>query len=446
MARVIGVWYNIFGIWNNTHFRRCRRMNRREFMVAAAGAAVAGAVRAEGAVGGEARSVQGRNRRPYQGVDWTSAIQIRGTTHVHCTKQADLDAVLKHVEFLTLSNYYPSAPWYPLSKMTENYWRVHHDFPVVVNGRRKDGPFDWNAIVGKWISELPAEMQRQYPFKEGGKLFGPLPEGVLEAPNAEHHAFLMENGRNHGHLHMNSPGSLFASGTFDQNQKNRFQTGTRGGYHFGSGEFWKTAVDRMIEGLIYPDGGGVTINHPSWSGYERGLLLRLLDYDPRVLGIEVLEAGVNSEAYWDWILATGRQCFGFFVPDHKIRPANGAFGVNVLVTEERTAHACLKAYREGNFYGAKRGLNELRFTRIAFEGTTVEAETDKPADFKVITANGVVKEAKGATSIKWEMEGRSGWCGPRESFHVFARVKASAVGGSGEELFSQPMMLVPGVC
>ena len=64
----------------------------------------------------------------------------------------------------------------------------------------------------------------------------------------------------------------------------------------------------------------------------------------------------------------------------------------------------------------------------------------------MITAKGVVKEAKDATSIKWTMEGRSGWCGPRESLHVFARVKASAVDGSGEELFSQPVMLVPGVC
>ena len=353
--------------------------------------------------------------------------------------------ILERIEFLTLSNYYPSAPWYPLSKMTENYWRVHHDFPVVVNGRRMEGPFDWNAIVGKWIGELPAEMQRQYPFKEGKKLFRRLPDGVLEAPNAEHHAFLMENGRNHGYLHMNSPGSLFASGTFDQNQKSRFQTGTRGGYHFGSGEFWKTAVDRMIAGLMFPDGGGVTINHPSWSGHGRSLVLKLLDYDPRVLGIEVLEAGVNSEAYWDWVLSTGRQCFGFFVPDHKIRPKNGVFGVNVLLVPERSAEACLRAYREGDFYGAKHGLGELGFTRIAFDGTTVEAETDRPANLEVITANGVVKETRNATSVKWTMEGRSGWCGPRENLHVFARIRATAADGCGEVLYSQPCLLVPDV-
>ena len=384
-----------------------------------------------------------RNRHPYRGIDWAAVHRIRGTTHVHCTNQADLDEILKRIEFLTLSNYYPSAPWYPLSKMTENYWRVHHDFPVMVNGKRVEGPFDWNRIVGKWIRELPPEMQKQYPFKEGKKLFRPLPEGVLEAPNAEHHAFLLENGRNHGHLHMNSPGSLFASGTFDQGQKNRFQTGTRGGCHFGSGEFWKTAIDRMTAGLMYPDGGGVTINHPVWSAYERSLILKLLDHDPRVLGMEVIEGGgVNGEAYWDWVLSTGRQCFGFFVPDHSIRQKSGTFGVNVLLTPERSVHACLKAYREGNFYGAKRGLNELNFTRIAFDGTTVEAETDKPARLTVITGCGTVKDVERATSVKWTMEGVYGWSGPRKNAHVYARVKAYALDGSGEELFSQPYMLV----
>ena len=117
--------------------------------------------------------------------------------------------------------------------------------------------------------------------------------------------------------------------------------------------------------------------------------------------------------------------------------------MNVLVTPERSVRACLKAYRDGNFYGAKRGLNELKFTRIAFSGTTVEAETDKPARIEVITGLGVVKRAEGATSIKWTVEGQYEWSGPRNDAHVFARVKAYATDGSGEEIFSQPYMLVP---
>ena len=420
-------------------------MTRREFF--GAGAAFAAASGVTGAVSPAVGATAGgaaapRNRHPYKGVDWASAHQIRGTTHVHCKTQEDLDVILRRIEFLTLSNYYPSAPWWPLSKMTENYYRLHHDFPVMVKGKRVEGPFDWNKIVGKWIKDLPPELQKEYPFKEGGKIFGPLPEGVLEAPNAEHHNFRLEDGRGHLRLHMNSPGSTFASGTFDQWQKRRFQTGERGGYNFGSGELWSTAIDRMIEGLIYPDGGGVTINHPAWSSYDRPFILKILDHDPRVLGMEVIEGGwKNAEAYWDWVLATGRQCFGFFVPDHNIRLKNGAFGVNVLVTPERSVHACLKAYRDGNFYGAKRGLNELKFTRIVFDGATVEAETDKPARFEVITGLGVVKREAKSTGVKWTMEGQYEWSGPRADAHVFARIKAYALDGSGEELFSQPYML-----
>ena len=338
---------------------------RKEFLAASAALAASGALGEHATPGGSQlvatatrKEVAPRNRHPYQGIDWSTAQQIRGTTHMHCKTQEDLDVILRRIEFLTLSNYYPSAPWYPLAKMTENYYRIHHDFPVTVAKKRVEGPFDWNKIVGQWIKELPQELQKEYPFREGGKIFKPLPEGILEAPNAEHHNFYYENGKRIPRLHMNSPGSMFASGTFDQWERRRFQTGVRGGYDFGSGELWSTAIDRMIEGLIYPDGGGVTINHPVWSSYYRPLILSILDHDPRVLGMEVIEGGHgNGEKYWDWVLATGRQCFGFFVPDHSIRRKDDSFGVNVLVTPERSVQACLKAYREGNFYGALRGLN-----------------------------------------------------------------------------------------
>ena len=39
------------------------------------------------------------------------------------------------------------------------------------------------------------------------------------------------------------------------------------------------------------------------------------------------------------------------------------------------------------------------------------------------------------------VEQESGYCGPRKGFHVFARIKAYALDGSGEVLFSQPYML-----
>ena len=429
-------------------------MKRREFLMSAAGVTFANAFadEAKPGCGGKAEckdkaeiiahDAPPRNRRPYSDVDWDKAIEVKSTTHVHCKTQAELELILKRgIEFLTLSNYYPSAPWWPLSKMTENYFRVHHDVPVMMNKKRVEGPFDWNEIVGKWVKELPAERQAEYPFKEGKPLFKPLPEGILEAPNAEHHNFYRDGGKGAGGLHMNAPGSAFASGTFDQWQKRMFQTGVRGGYNFGSGEHWKTAIDRMLAALIVPDGGGVTVNHPKWSAYDRKFMLEILDYDPRVLGIEVIEGGgSNSEHYWDWVLSTGRQCFGFFVPDHSINRKDKSFGVNVLLPHERTVEGCLKAYRKGNFYGAKRGLGELRFKRISFKGKTVEAETDRPAHISVITAMGPMKETKSGTSIKWTLPPPPSSGGPRERVHMFARVKACAIDGSGEQIFSQPYM------
>ena len=424
-------------------------MTRREFVGGAALAAVsAGATMAAGAAATEPAKPPAdkpRNRRPYAGLDWSKVIRVKTTSHGHCPTQWYLDQYLKRgFGLITMSNYYPSAPWWPASKMTKNYWRLHHDHPVMVNGKRVPGPFDWNKIIAPWKHMLSAaEAAKQpawaakYPFVEGEKIFKPLPPGVLEAPNAEHHSFLLEDGRHAASLHMCSPGSAFASGTFDAHNLSKTYSH---GYNYGSGEFWGTAVDRMIAGLIHPDGGGVTINHPSWTRLDRELMLKILDHDPRVLGIEVIEdSGHNSENYWDWALSTGRQCFGFFVPDWHVE--NKVFGVNVLCVREKTVHACLKAYREGNFYGALNGLDELAFTRIAFDAKsrTVTAATDKPARFEVITARGVVKEAKG-TEVSWTVEPDSPWKGSR--IHVFARVKAYSVDGSGEELFSQPFMLL----
>lgn len=86
-----------------------------------------------------------------------------------------------------------------------------------------------------------------------------------------------------------------------------------------------------FEKLHYPDGGGMTLNHPTGKLAD---YLPMLDFDPRVLGIEVwnqLTSGFGSSRgfyddtpgphlhfyeLWDQILRTGRRCWGFFVKDH----------------------------------------------------------------------------------------------------------------------------------
>lgn len=147
-----------------------------------------------------------------------------------------------------------------------------------------------------------------------------------------------------------------------------------------------------IEGLVYPDGGGITINHPAARGIES--YLEMLDFDGRVLGIEIWnergkygfgplrdEENMLYYRHWDAILATGRRCFGFFVKDH-----GGPRGRNVLVlptaagrSREEREHDALRAYRNGCFFGSLGAIavdeagkpcmpydySEFRFSRIA---------------------------------------------------------------------------------
>ena len=378
-----------------------------------------------------------RNRHPYRGLDWTKCRRIVTTTHGHCTNANMLAHYLRHgFGLMTMSNYYPSAPYVPAATMRENHYRVHHDHPVIKDGRIHTGPIDWNAIIGQWKDKLKPEFARQYPFKEGGLCFPNWPKGMLEAPNAEHHAFYHSDGKIDWYLHLCAPGSNYRSGYFDAHVD--FQT-WRAGFKLGCHENWRTSVDRMIAAMVYPDGGGVTINHPSWSKLDREFILRMLDHDPRILGCEVMEDGYNSEDYWDWVLATGRQCFGFFVPDWGF--AKKDFGANVLIVPQATVHECLKAYRQGNFYGTLHALDELRFTGIAYDGKTVSASTDKPARFQVITARGVVREEKG-TQVAWTAPDDGDRKG--RGLDVFARIKAFAADGSGEILWTQPFMLTDG--
>ncbi|MBR4674101.1 MAG: hypothetical protein IKP00_06500 [Victivallales bacterium] len=412
-------------------------MDRREFIKLMASAAVVAAgsrLFADEAKGNkEAKvNVPERNRRPYGNVDWGHSFQVHTTTHGHCTNQTRLNAFLERgFGLLTISNYYPSAPYCPASKMTVNYYRVHHDFPVMVNGVRTDGPFDWNKILAPWVDELEEKYRSQYPFVEGGPLFKPLPEGVLEAPNAEHHSFVGSP------THMCAPGSAYASGTFDA--RDFFKTKSHG-YHFGTGEPWRKAIDRMLDGLIFADGGGVTINHPTWTRLNMDHMMEILDYDPRVLGIEVFNESAGnkekypwsdsySEDYWDHALGLGRQCFGFFVPDWSLKQ-----GTNVLIVKEKSVHECLKAYRQGNWFGAIKGRGILNFTYIGFDGAKLLATTDKPARFQVISKEGVISETTGDklafTVAKADY--------PK---HIFLRIKAFATDDSGEIIFSQPFML-----
>lgn len=375
---------------------------------------------------------------PYAHVDWDGVLRIGSTTHVHVQDQKELEQAyvgmgLRH---LPISNYYPSVPYYPVDSLRMGQFRVSQDIEVQFKPPGAEQPqalketIHWNTLImdpeSGWYDQLPEELQQELPFEAGELAFTDVPVDLIFSPNAEHHSFTNTE------LHANSVGSLYASGTFDA--WNKFGTVDQG-YLLGTALPWQEAFKRMIDGLIYPDGGGITINHPVWSHLTDEEVMTMLEYDEAVLGIEIYndpDGGYQHReeawaiAMWDRLLAQGYRCFGFCVPDHTVN-----HGQSILLLPEHTEYAALRAYRQGTFYGALLG-NGLAFDRIELSGDVLSVETNSPVVMLVITDQGrhrfvdtqqvryeIPRDAQGQPAVKY--------------------VRIEAEDRDGERLFSQPI-------
>ena len=369
---------------------------------------------------------QERNRNPYHGIDWEKQIRITGCTHLHCaTRKEFILAMESGLEFATFSNYHPSAPYYPASSIRENTFKLGQP-SFIRNGEVIHKRLDYRKLFAEWGVE-----QSQLPTSEGELLFPPMPPGVMEAPNAEHHFFSDYNV----YLHVTCPGSFFASGNYD---RNRHSVLAQHGIHSGTQMPWRKAFDAMLEALMIPDGGGIIINHPHWSHLPHQFLCEMLDHDPRVLGLEVFNANCRvegtaaAESQWDEVLGTGRQCYGFCVQDHL---GEGKLqGRTILLPEQRTAESCLQAYRQGRFYGALKGQG-LHFESVVFDGRTLRVRCDKEAIILLLSHRGVLVELWTGRELFYSVSETD-----REK-DVFLRVTAMDQ-ASGEKLFTQPFMLI----
>jgi len=316
---------------------------------------------------------------PYADVDWDAALHVASTTHVHVQTgpstvpyggddQRRLDIIYNQMQLrhLPISNYRPSAPLYPIGSIRTNNF-ARQEFGVFRNGRYEEGPIDWNQVVmdpkSGWYRDLAPEAQRQLPMKLGPKLFEHVPDDLIVSPNAEHWDFT-----DAPQLHACAPGSLWSSGAPDH-MKLGIQLQEHG-YRAGTSLPWREAFRRMLGQMLFPDGGGVTINHPVWSGLTDDQIFQFLDFDPRVLGIEVFNHPSFPDPSlgwavptWDRILASGRRCLGFFVPDH------GVNGRCMLLVPRFTEEECLRAYRKGAFYGSPAGSKlTISFKSIRLSG------------------------------------------------------------------------------
>jgi hypothetical protein len=133
--------------------------------------------------------------------------------------------------------------------------------------------------------------------------------------------------------------------------------------------------------------------------------------------------------FWDEILSTGRRCFGFFVIDWMDVSFN--YGSNILVVPEFTEHECLKAYRNGNFYGIIKDTG-LRFSAIETTNGDRElsASVNKEATINVYTAKGLVKSTVGR-SVSYT----------HDPSDVFVRIEAIDTTDDDGRIYSNPIML-----
>ena len=358
--------------------------------------------------------MNGLNRDPYANVNWQNVEHIPGCTHAHCPDQKSLDRLIAGgMEFFTLANYYPSAPYYPLDSICENTFRMGQ-YGCCRNGKYLKEYVDFTPYSG--VTD------------PGRPLFSALPPGSTEAPNAEHHWFSDHNV----YLHITSPGSSFASSNFDI--RNQYKL-AEAGFQLGLPIPWRKAFDMILDSLIEPDGGGIVIAHPQWSHLPVDFLCEMLDHDERVPGIEILNTNSEvdysdaCESVWDEVLRTGRQCYGFCVQDHL--QSDTWRGKIILLPEERTQKSLLKALRDGRFYGAVTG--EVKFEYISFDGKTFRAACSEEVFFQVISRRGVETESSGR-EIAFDV--------PRNMFSQYGYLRLDArFGRRREKLFTQPVWL-----
>ena len=383
---------------------------------------------------------------PYEGVNWQSAIRVPSATHMHIVNQENLDNGYRYgVRHFPISNYYPSAPYDANTRLSD--FRLRQWWGTVRDGRRLDPPINWNDII-TWEHELEEPYRTNFPFAETEPVYTDIPEDVILSHNAEHHGFTNSSA------HICSPGSSFASGTFDANWHYHLD---RHGFPWGFGGTWQEGFKGMLQGLDYPDGGGITINHPtSLTRFSDDQVFEMLDFDERVLGIEIYndthghrnwfknlddrapdepeEIGFSLNP-WDRILSTGRRCWGFCVPDHKVEKGGNWNGRSVLLVSEFTEHNCLKAYRQGQFYGCLKdsGLTIRDFT---VTDSSISVSTNSTARIKFITGAGVASTVTG-NSATYEL-------GRDNSTPEVTYVRVEVEDDSGERLFLQPVMWTTG--
>lgn len=315
---------------------------------------------------------------PYENVDWSTAESIVGVTHQHLSHtktltQSTFDQIYNTgVRHFAISRYRPSLTTYPFDY-------TNNTFDYVANS------FDSTESVENLIANDSVAVSFQ--------------SDVIGCPNAEHvYSQLYLNGGWYkwNNVHINGLGSFYQSGLTPNASTGYGNTGVNAPY--------TTCIDNIISNLQYTDGGGAIINHPGWTEantHKPFNVVRFiedcLDYDPRVLGIDVIEGGSQARmtadlAKLDQILATGRRCWVFGIGDWSTTRGRNILLVPTQNSKANYEHAVLQAYRNGSYY-VKYANSDLRFTQISVE----DSNGIKGADFLAMGADGIILTVNGAS-------------------------------------------------
>ena len=370
---------------------------------------------------------------PYAGINWSTVKTVPSVSHAHSrSAPRTMNLVnlcvpnLGNKIHLNLSNYHGSYPLYPLTNPESLDYNEKREWCRARSGDPEGYEEAETTRLAADHAYVPLHLQEYIETIDLTK--------IIECPNAEHHRFRV-NGSDpdlYNRWHMNSVGSMWGSGHSRLDEK-----------ELGNGAEieWTLALDNIFANLLYEDGGGVTINHPNWShspSITHQRIVDTLDYDPRVLGVEIYNDGDReatsypryADNFIDPVLMTGRRCWIFAVPDHmhESQHPNDWRGVQVLLVPAEDNHECLKAYRNGNFYAKIMPQTSLMFTSITYNDGILNVDTTNASKITLII-DGKSFEFSGSSLSR-----------PVSANNVYCRIKAET-NTADDIIFSNPIML-----